>query len=101
MKTILVLNTPNSRWLAWSLAVLGTFSILETPALIRGNQPATLSCVSRAWLGLEPRHRTYPVRLGVFYGLLVWLAVHITSGKFGVDIRLARDPLLYLDEEEE
>jgi len=53
------------------------------------------SC-TRALLGLEPRRPRYHLRVAAFYGALLWLGAHMTSGKWGVTIWAAGDPILDL-----
>lgn len=84
------LRTPSIRWGAWLAGTVVTFGVLEIPALRRRDAAGTLSCVMRTWLGLEPRHPAYRMRLAAFYLFLGWVAVHLTSGRFGVNITWPR-----------
>lgn len=88
--------TPAGRWAAWAALTALTFAALEAPALHRHDSPATLTSCTRALLGLEPRRPRYHLRVAAFYGALLWLGAHMTSGKWGVTIWAAGDPILDL-----
>ena len=88
--------TPAGRWLAWTVLTGATFTALEADALRRKDSPSTLTYCTRAWLGLEPRHPRYLLRLACFYGALAWTAVHISTGRWGFTVWANGDPALEL-----
>lgn len=90
--------TPEFRWRCWALACGASFVVMETVALARDDIPGTLTVVGRGWLGLEPRRPRYLFRLGLFYAALGWLAVHLSTGRFGVVVWSHGEPVLELGE---
>jgi len=64
-------------WAVWAVAVLGSFAVFETWALLTRKQGSTLSENIRLWLGIRPVRGW---RLAGSVGLLaflVWFGWHI------------------------
>jgi hypothetical protein len=69
----------HARWALWALLTLAGFTIMETAALRRHDEPATLSAAIRVFLGVQPRTWRRWLLVPVFLGFLCWFGTHILS----------------------
>jgi hypothetical protein len=67
-------------WLAWLVATLASFGLIEASALIHRRPDRTLSDRLRAWLGISPRRPWIGAGLAVFIGFFVWFIPHVVAG---------------------
>lgn len=75
------LTREEKRWIAWLLTFGVSFAILETNAIVRNRQEATLTYTIRKQLGIHPVKPWKLLGTSVVAGFSLWFGVHIITGE--------------------
>lgn len=76
-------DNPNAAWGVWAGVTLAGFLYLEIPALQRPALGHTLTATTRRSLGIDPHRPWMGAATSGYVAALLWLGVHIITGKYG------------------